>query len=137
MLETLSHELRRMSGVQIEVEEWNLAQIPPHLRMTFRVIDEKGGKIAESLDLDQLKFSLKDKVQKVFPALQIVVLNKAVFMFGISLGYRNFMNRKNKVLALRLILLLLMKKIQSALNYLKQSLNSKLLCSKDYVVCCY
>ncbi|QQF87048.1 ATP-dependent RNA helicase HrpA [Histophilus somni] len=64
LLETLSHELRRMSGVQIEVEEWNLAQIPPHLRMTFRVIDEKGGKIAESLDLDQLKFSLKDKVQK-------------------------------------------------------------------------
>ncbi|SEP79877.1 ATP-dependent helicase HrpA [Basfia succiniciproducens] len=69
LTETLSYELRRMTGVNVEVEEWKLEQIPPHLRMTFRVIDEKGKKIAESMNLDELKFGLKDQVQQSISAV--------------------------------------------------------------------
>ncbi|VTU07694.1 ATP-dependent RNA helicase HrpA [Actinobacillus porcinus] len=69
LAETLSYEFRRMTGVSVEVEEWKLAEIAPHLRMTFRVIDEKGKKIAESMDLDELKFSLKDQVQQSISAV--------------------------------------------------------------------
>ncbi|SUT92922.1 ATP-dependent RNA helicase HrpA [Actinobacillus lignieresii] len=63
LLESLIYELRRMTGVAVESELWDLSQLPAHLRMTFRVIDEKGKKIAESENLDELKFSLKDQVQ--------------------------------------------------------------------------
>lgn len=63
LLESLTYELRRMTGVTVDPELWDLTQLPPHLRMTFRVIDEKGKKIAESENLDELKFQLKDQVQ--------------------------------------------------------------------------
>ncbi len=69
LVQTLSEELRRMTGVSVEAEQWNLDQIAPHLRMTFRVIDEKGKKIAESMDLDALKFRLKAQVQESIAAV--------------------------------------------------------------------
>lgn len=64
LVESLSYELRRMTGVWIEPESWNWQQIPNHLKMTFRVVDAKGRKIAESADLDQLKFDLKEQIQE-------------------------------------------------------------------------
>ncbi|WP_040976334.1 ATP-dependent RNA helicase HrpA [Necropsobacter massiliensis] len=69
LAQTLSEELRRMTGVSVEAKQWNLDQIAPHLRMTFRVIDEKGKKIAESMDLDSLKFRLKAQVQESIAAV--------------------------------------------------------------------
>ncbi|WP_064318048.1 ATP-dependent RNA helicase HrpA [Bibersteinia trehalosi] len=63
LLDSLSLELRRMTGVLVEPEQWDLSQLPPHLRMTFRVIDDKGKKLQESENLDELKFALKDEVQ--------------------------------------------------------------------------
>ncbi|WP_150538885.1 ATP-dependent RNA helicase HrpA [Actinobacillus vicugnae] len=64
LLESLAYELRRMTGVTVENELWNLAEIAPHLRINFRVVDEKGKKIQESENLDELKFALKDQVQE-------------------------------------------------------------------------
>lgn len=69
LLTALIEELRRMTGVTVEAEHWNWAQIPSHLKMTFRVVDEKGKKIAESMDLDALKFELKDRVQASISAV--------------------------------------------------------------------
>ena len=69
LLETLIYELRRMTGVTVEAEHWNWEQIPSHLKMTFRVVDEHGKKIAESMNLDELKFNLKDRVQESISAV--------------------------------------------------------------------
>ncbi|MBN6063499.1 ATP-dependent RNA helicase HrpA [Aggregatibacter actinomycetemcomitans] len=69
LLDALIYELRRMTGVTVEAEHWNWAQIPSHLKMTFRVVDEKGKKIAESMNLDALKFELKDRVQESISAV--------------------------------------------------------------------
>ena len=69
LLETLIYELRRMTGVTVEAEHWNWEQIPSHLKMTFRVVDEHGKKIAESMNLDELKFRLKDRVQESISAV--------------------------------------------------------------------
>ena len=69
LLETLIYELRRMTGVTVEAEHWNWEQIPSHLKMTFRVVDEHGKKIAESMNLDELKFELKDRVQESISAV--------------------------------------------------------------------
>lgn len=64
LLDTVERQLKRMSGVTIPRESWDLAQIPQHLKMTFRVIDEHRRKIAESNDLLQLKDDLREKVQQ-------------------------------------------------------------------------
>jgi ATP-dependent helicase HrpA len=69
LLDTLIYELRRMTGVTVEAEHWNWEQIPSHLKMTFRVVDEDGKKIAESMNLDELKFNLKDRVQESISAV--------------------------------------------------------------------
>ena len=69
LLDTLIYELRRMTGVTVEAEHWNWEQIPSHLKMTFRVVDENGKKIAESMNLDELKFNLKGRVQESISAV--------------------------------------------------------------------
>ena len=69
LLDMLIYELRRMTGVTVEAEHWNWEQIPSHLKMTFRVVDENGKKIAESMNLDELKFNLKDRVQESISAV--------------------------------------------------------------------
>ena len=69
LLDTLIYALRRMTGVTVEAEHWNWEQIPSHLKMTFRVVDENGKKIAESMNLDELKFNLKDRVQESISAV--------------------------------------------------------------------
>ena len=69
LLDTLIYELRRMTGVTVEAEHWNWEQISSHLKMTFRGVDENGKKIAESMNLDELKFNLKDRVQESISAV--------------------------------------------------------------------
>ena len=64
LVDSLSEHLRKMTGTWIEPSEWNWQQVPTHLKMTFRVVDEKGKKIAESADLDSLKVALKDRIQQ-------------------------------------------------------------------------
>ncbi len=69
LLDTLIYELRRMTGVTVKAEHWHWEQIPSHLKMSFRVVDENGKKIAESMNLDELKFNLKDRVQESISAV--------------------------------------------------------------------
>ncbi|WP_147198062.1 ATP-dependent RNA helicase HrpA [Pantoea sp. CCBC3-3-1] len=64
LLEALEREFRRMSGVTIEREAWQWDQVPDHLKMTFRVVDENNRKLSEGRDLSQLKQALKGKVQE-------------------------------------------------------------------------
>ncbi|CAK8738217.1 hypothetical protein SODG_001916 [Sodalis praecaptivus] len=69
LLDALERELRRMSGVTIEREAWQLDQVPDHLKMTFRVVDEQQKTLAEGKDLDSLKAQLKDSVQQTLAAV--------------------------------------------------------------------
>ena len=64
LLFSLEKELKRMSGVTIEREDWRLNELPAHLKITFRVVDERRRKIKESTDLYELKNGLKEKVQQ-------------------------------------------------------------------------
>ncbi|NEG62951.1 ATP-dependent RNA helicase HrpA [Pantoea agglomerans] len=62
--DALAREFRRMTGVTLERENWQWEQVPDHLKMTFRVIDEHNRKLLEGKDLTALKAQLKDKVQE-------------------------------------------------------------------------
>jgi len=59
----LGRELHRMVGVRIEPEDWDPAKVPDHLKITFRVIDERRRKLAEDKDLETLKQRLKPKTR--------------------------------------------------------------------------
>ncbi|WP_055545527.1 ATP-dependent RNA helicase HrpA [Streptomyces sp. NBRC 110028] len=59
----LGRELHRMVGVRIEPEDWDPGRVPGHLKITFRVVDERRRKLAEDKDLEALKQRLKPKTR--------------------------------------------------------------------------
>lgn len=69
LLDALERELRLMTGVTLPREEWHWEQVPEHLQMTFRVIDEKNRPLREGKSLSALKEQLKEKVQETLSAV--------------------------------------------------------------------
>ena len=55
LLPALSEQLRKLTRVEIPLSDWNVSELPLHLQMNFRLIDEDGKLLAESRDLNQLK----------------------------------------------------------------------------------
>src|ERR1700729_2701165 len=65
--ETLARELLRLRGVRVPIDEFDLDKLPPHLRITFRVMD--GEKVvAAGKDLAALKRQLRPKVRATLSA---------------------------------------------------------------------
>lgn len=64
LLEALEKEFKRMTGITIVREDWQLSQLPEHLKISYRAVDHKNRKLIESQDLYSLKESLKDKIQQ-------------------------------------------------------------------------
>ena len=68
ILAALERELERMRGVRIPRTAWNLDRLPAHLRMTFRVEDERGALIAEGADLDALREQVRPRLREELSA---------------------------------------------------------------------
>ncbi|MDA0640854.1 MULTISPECIES: ATP-dependent RNA helicase HrpA [Nonomuraea] len=64
MLEAVERELMRLTGVRVPRDAWQLDQVPDHLRITYRVIDERRRAIAEDKDLAALKRRLAPRLRK-------------------------------------------------------------------------
>ncbi|GHF88513.1 ATP-dependent helicase HrpA [Amycolatopsis bartoniae] len=64
LLDVLAAELEDLRGVAVPPDAWQLSAVPEHLRMTFRVVDERGRKLREGKDLAELKRSLSGKVRE-------------------------------------------------------------------------
>ncbi|MER6212458.1 ATP-dependent RNA helicase HrpA [Streptomyces sp. NPDC001674] len=60
----LARELQRMVGVPVSAEDFDLSRIPDHLKITFRIVDERRRKIAEDKDLEALRLKLKPKARQ-------------------------------------------------------------------------
>ncbi|PSJ27447.1 ATP-dependent RNA helicase HrpA [Streptosporangium nondiastaticum] len=60
---TLTRELHRMTAVRLEPGDFDPGKVPDHLKITFRVVDERRRKIAEDKDLEALRLRLKPKTQ--------------------------------------------------------------------------
>jgi ATP-dependent helicase HrpA len=65
LLSALSRETRRVLGVVVPVADWDLARVPPHLRPTYRVLDDRGRAVGEGKDLAALQAALLAEVQAV------------------------------------------------------------------------
>ncbi|MFC8100769.1 ATP-dependent RNA helicase HrpA [Streptomyces sp. NPDC057363] len=61
---TMARELRRMVGVPFDAEDFDWARVPDHLKITFRIVDERRRKLAEDKDLEVLKVRLRPKARK-------------------------------------------------------------------------
>ncbi|GAA0638530.1 ATP-dependent RNA helicase HrpA [Sporichthya brevicatena] len=64
----LERELGARNGVPIDPEDWDWERVPPHLRMTFRVEDERGRTLGEGKDLAELAAKLAPTVASMVAA---------------------------------------------------------------------
>ncbi|MGX1975774.1 ATP-dependent RNA helicase HrpA [Streptomyces kronopolitis] len=60
---SLAAGLQRMVGVPVEAADFDPDRIPDHLKITFRVVDERRRKLAEAKDLEALRLQLKPKTR--------------------------------------------------------------------------
>ncbi|MGW2794462.1 ATP-dependent RNA helicase HrpA [Streptomyces sp. NPDC001251] len=61
---TLARELQRMVGVPVTADDFDLSRVPDHLKITFRIVDERRRKLAEDKDLEALKIQLRPKARQ-------------------------------------------------------------------------
>ncbi|MFF3291939.1 ATP-dependent RNA helicase HrpA [Streptomyces sp. NPDC003023] len=61
---TLARELQRMVGVPVAADDFDLTRVPDHLKITFRIVDERRKKLAEDKDLEALRLQLKPKARQ-------------------------------------------------------------------------
>ncbi|MET7938910.1 ATP-dependent RNA helicase HrpA [Streptomyces sp. NPDC005302] len=64
LTQTMARELKRMVGVPLTADDFDWSRLPDHLRITFRIVDERRRKLAEDKDLEALKVRLKPKARK-------------------------------------------------------------------------
>ncbi|WP_405907813.1 ATP-dependent RNA helicase HrpA [Streptomyces sp. NBC_00828] len=61
---TMARELKRMVGVPVSADDFDWSRVPDHLRITFRIVDERRRKLAEDKDLEALQLQLKPKARQ-------------------------------------------------------------------------
>ncbi|MEU6245189.1 ATP-dependent RNA helicase HrpA [Streptomyces sp. NPDC047024] len=61
---TMARELKRMVGVPFEAADFDWDKVPDHLKVTFRIVDERRRRLAEDKDLEALKLQLRPKARK-------------------------------------------------------------------------
>ncbi|MFF3612273.1 ATP-dependent RNA helicase HrpA [Streptomyces sp. NPDC002580] len=61
---TMARELKRMVGVPLTADDFDWSRLPDHLKITFRIVDERRRKLAEDKDLEALKIRLKPKARQ-------------------------------------------------------------------------
>ncbi len=59
LLEVVAAEVARRAGVPVRLSRANLEQVPDHLRITYRVVDDRGRPIAWSKDLPALRARMR------------------------------------------------------------------------------
>jgi hypothetical protein len=70
-----------MTGVTIDREAWQWDQVPDHLKITFRVVDENK-KLQEGRSLQALKEALKGKVQETLSRWPMTASSRAGCISG-------------------------------------------------------
>ncbi|NHC13737.1 ATP-dependent RNA helicase HrpA [Motilibacter deserti] len=64
LTEALARRLRLMTGVIVPPDAFDLDRVPDHLKVTFRVEDERKKKVAEGKDLEALKLTLGGRMRQ-------------------------------------------------------------------------
>ncbi|MEY7970694.1 ATP-dependent RNA helicase HrpA [Saccharomonospora xinjiangensis] len=68
LLPTVGLALERLRRVEVPLEAWQLSSVPDHLKVTFRVVGERGRTLAEGKDLEALRDKLGDQLRSTISA---------------------------------------------------------------------
>ncbi|RDI31909.1 ATP-dependent RNA helicase HrpA [Lentzea flaviverrucosa] len=63
LLSGVERELRALTGVTVQREDWQFDAVPDHLKLTFQVVDDQNRTLAEGKDIAALKEKLRDEVR--------------------------------------------------------------------------
>ncbi len=66
LLPTLSEAIKRKAAVEIPLDSWDVADLPPFLRMNFKVVNDEGRELAMGRDIAQLRAELGVKARRQF-----------------------------------------------------------------------
>ena len=66
LIDSLAAELKRLTGVLIPHDAWDLSRLPEHLRMNFRVVDSDGRVLGEGRRLAPLQHKFGDRAHAAF-----------------------------------------------------------------------
>ena len=58
---TLGQTIRRLTFAPVDPGDFDVERVPPHLRVTFRAVDDRGRELGSSKDLAELQARLADK----------------------------------------------------------------------------
>ncbi|NBE84223.1 ATP-dependent RNA helicase HrpA [Micromonospora rubida] len=84
LLDALTRQLRRMTGVTVPRDAWEPAKLPAHLRVSFRVLDEENKPVAEGKDLPALQRQLRQEVRQVVAAAAPEVARTGLTEWGVG-----------------------------------------------------
>ncbi len=59
----IAQAIRRLTFAPVDPSDFDLDRVPPHLRVTFRAVDERGRTVGASKDLDELQARLADRTR--------------------------------------------------------------------------
>ncbi len=76
LIQAIGEALREVSGQHVPEDAWDLSAIPDHLRMRFRIIDDKGREVAGGRDFAKLRREHGGKGAEVFARLPDVGLER-------------------------------------------------------------
>lgn len=76
VLDALQRELRRVSGILVPIDAFDLSKVPAHLRVTFAVEGDGGQEVARSKDLGALQENLAAPIQRAVTAAVAGDLNR-------------------------------------------------------------
>jgi len=62
LLDELAHQMRQLNGSTVQRSDFVTADLPDHLRLTFRVVDD-GTELARGKDLDALRAQVRPRVR--------------------------------------------------------------------------
>ncbi|NUT98546.1 MAG: ATP-dependent RNA helicase HrpA [Saccharothrix sp.] len=68
LLPALERRLTQLTGVVVQREDWQLDQVPEHLKLTFQVVDEQDRELAQGKDLAALKQRLRGRLRESLAA---------------------------------------------------------------------
>ncbi|MEU7526977.1 ATP-dependent RNA helicase HrpA [Saccharothrix sp. NPDC042600] len=68
LLPALERQLTKLTGVIVTREDWQLDQVPEHLKLTFQVVDEQDRALAQGKDLAALKRQLRGRLRESLAA---------------------------------------------------------------------
>jgi len=82
--ETLAALIQRLTYVPVTVRDFDLSRVPSHLRMTFRVVDERGKSVASGKDLGELQRRLGNKVRESVAKASAATPKNAIERSGLT-----------------------------------------------------